>query len=97
MNAESRQGDAGVIPDQEDSSLKVGETDQASDGQPLIEARHVSVVFDDQVVLQDIELQITRGQTLAIIGESGCGNLTQLGSLNGHDDLVGLLPDIAHD
>jgi len=83
MNAESRQGDAGVIPDQEDSSLKVGETDQASDGQPLIEARHVSVVFDDQVVLQDIELQITRGQTLAIIGESGCGKTVFMKTLVG--------------
>ena len=40
---------------------------------PLIEARDVSVVFDRQVVLSGITISIDRGQTVAIIGESGCG------------------------
>ncbi len=39
----------------------------------LIEARGVSVSFGRQQVLRDINFRIPKGQTLAIIGESGCG------------------------
>ncbi|MCA9156183.1 MAG: ATP-binding cassette domain-containing protein, partial [Planctomycetales bacterium] len=42
-------------------------------GEPLIEVDHVHVRFGRQHVLRDIHLTIPRGQTLAIIGESGCG------------------------
>lgn len=67
----------------EDSNRDVAAAQQTSDEQPLIEARNVSVVFDDQIVLQDIELQITRGQTVAIIGESGCGKTVFMKTLVG--------------
>lgn len=40
---------------------------------PLVEVRDVTVEFGKQTVLKDINLQIPRGQTLAVIGESGCG------------------------
>jgi phospholipid/cholesterol/gamma-HCH transport system ATP-binding protein len=50
---------------------------------PLIEARDVSVVFDGNAVLRDIQLEIPRGQTLAIIGESGCGKTVFLKTLIG--------------
>ncbi len=50
---------------------------------PLIAARGVSVVFDGHAVLRDIELEIPRGQTLAIIGESGCGKTVFLKTLIG--------------
>ncbi len=42
-------------------------------GHPLIEVRSLHVRFGWQHVLRDIDLSIPRGQTLAIIGESGCG------------------------
>ncbi|MFK8110967.1 MAG: ABC transporter ATP-binding protein [Rubripirellula sp.] len=42
-------------------------------GIPLVEARNVSVEFGGQSILRGIDLTIDRGQTLAIIGESGCG------------------------
>ncbi len=42
-------------------------------GHPLIEVRSLHVRFGLQHVLRDIDLSIPRGQTLAIIGESGCG------------------------
>ena len=53
------------------------------DSEPLIEARKVSVVFDNHEVLSDISLSIDRGQTVAIIGESGCGKTVFLKSLVG--------------
>jgi phospholipid/cholesterol/gamma-HCH transport system ATP-binding protein len=52
-------------------------------GEPLIAARDVSVVFDGNAVLRDIDLEIPRGQTLAIIGESGCGKTVFLKTLIG--------------
>ena len=39
----------------------------------LLEVCDLSVVFNDNVILKNINLTIQRGQTVAIIGESGCG------------------------
>lgn len=46
--------------------------------QPLVEVRNVSVNFGRLRVLRDINFVIPRGQTLAIIGESGCGKTVLL-------------------
>jgi phospholipid/cholesterol/gamma-HCH transport system ATP-binding protein len=40
---------------------------------PLITIENVSMQFGTQRVLRDISLQINRGETLVVIGESGCG------------------------
>ncbi len=40
---------------------------------PLVELRDVCVQFHGHQILRHIEMAIPRGQTLAIIGESGCG------------------------
>jgi phospholipid/cholesterol/gamma-HCH transport system ATP-binding protein len=53
---------------------------------PIIETQGLGIRFGRQVVLNDIHLSIPRGQTVAIIGESGCGKTMLLKSL------VGLLP-----
>lgn len=45
---------------------------------PLVEATGLNVVFGQQTVLRDIQLTIPRGQTVAIIGESGCGKTVLL-------------------
>lgn len=50
---------------------------------PLIEARGLSVRFGRQLVLRDIDLAVPRGQTLVVIGESGCGKTVLLKSLIG--------------
>jgi phospholipid/cholesterol/gamma-HCH transport system ATP-binding protein len=50
---------------------------------PLIEVRALDVTFGRQRVLRNISLTIPRGQTLVIIGESGCGKTVFLKSLIG--------------
>ncbi|MEN6459069.1 MAG: ABC transporter ATP-binding protein [Thermoguttaceae bacterium] len=50
---------------------------------PPIHLDHVSVSFGRQQVLRDIDLTIARGQTLAIIGESGCGKTVLLKTIIG--------------
>lgn len=50
---------------------------------PLVELRSLSVEFGRQRVLRDIDLSIPRGQTVAIIGESGCGKTVLLKTIIG--------------
>ena len=45
---------------------------------PLVELRNVNVAFGRAAVLREINLKIPRGQTVAIIGESGCGKTVML-------------------
>jgi len=49
----------------------------------LVRLEGVSVVFGPQRVLRDIDLNIPRGQTLAVIGESGCGKTVLLKTIIG--------------
>ncbi len=49
----------------------------------LVEVNNVSLVFGRQTILDRIQLVIPRGQTLAIIGESGCGKTMLLKSMVG--------------
>jgi phospholipid/cholesterol/gamma-HCH transport system ATP-binding protein len=50
----------------------------AADDRPLVEFAGAHLRFGPQAVLRDITLRIPRGQTLAIIGESGCGKTVAL-------------------
>jgi phospholipid/cholesterol/gamma-HCH transport system ATP-binding protein len=52
-------------------SAGVGET-------PLIRMRQVTMRFGPQTVLRSLDLDIPRGQTLVVIGESGCGKTVLL-------------------
>ncbi len=51
--------------------------------EPLIRIEKLSVEFGRHEVLHDIDLSIARGQTLAIIGESGCGKTVLLKTVIG--------------
>ena len=46
--------------------------------EPLIRIEQMSVEFGRHEVLRDIDFEIGRGETLAIIGESGCGKTVLL-------------------
>ncbi len=49
----------------------------------LVELRHVHVRFGLLAVLRDISLQVRRNETLAVIGESGCGKTVMLKAMIG--------------
>jgi phospholipid/cholesterol/gamma-HCH transport system ATP-binding protein len=48
------------------------------DNAGLIRLEHVSMQFDGHAVLRDLDLAIPRGQTVVVIGESGCGKTVLL-------------------
>ncbi len=50
---------------------------------PLVDIRGISVSFGRQHVLRDISLQIPAGQTVVLIGESGCGKTVLMKSIIG--------------
>ncbi len=51
--------------------------------EPVLVLRKVDVIFGRNQVLRDINLSIPKGQTLAIIGESGCGKTVVLKTMIG--------------
>ncbi len=51
--------------------------------EPLLRVEHLGVAFGRQRVLRDINLEVRRGQTVAIIGESGCGKTVLLKTMIG--------------
>ena len=50
---------------------------------PLVAVRQLHIEFGRQAVLRNLALTIPRGQTVAIIGESGCGKTVLLKTLIG--------------
>ncbi len=57
--------------------------DEDSAPVPLVELREMTLKFARQTILQKINLSIPRGQTVAVIGESGCGKTMLLKSIVG--------------
>jgi phospholipid/cholesterol/gamma-HCH transport system ATP-binding protein len=51
--------------------------------EPLVDVLHLGVKFGLQEVLRDISISVDRGQTVAVIGESGCGKTVLLKSIIG--------------
>ena len=50
---------------------------------PLLQVDGLSVQFGQQMVLRDISLDIPAGQTLVVLGESGCGKTVLLKTMIG--------------
>ncbi len=49
----------------------------------LVRSERVSVVYQNQAILKDIDVSISRGETVAVIGESGCGKTVFMKTLVG--------------
>ena len=59
-----------------------GETlKERSDETPLLQVDGLNMVFGSNVVLRDIGFSVRRGESVAIIGESGCGKTVLLKTL----------------
>ena len=59
----------------------ISNTDTASPEQLMLSVQGLGISFGAHEVLRNINLQVPRGQTLAIIGESGCGKTVLLKTL----------------
>lgn len=56
---------------------------QTQSTERLVDVENLTVRFGRQTVLQDITVSIDRGQTVAVIGESGCGKTVFMKTLVG--------------
>jgi phospholipid/cholesterol/gamma-HCH transport system ATP-binding protein len=65
------------------SNSKTQQSDFAATDGSLLDLRDLSLKFAKQTVLSEINLSIPRGQTVAIIGESGCGKTMLLKTIAG--------------
>jgi phospholipid/cholesterol/gamma-HCH transport system ATP-binding protein len=58
-------------------------SEQSPVPQPLVRTESLTIRFGRQTILSNLSLSIARGETVAIIGESGCGKTLFLKSLAG--------------
>lgn len=56
---------------------------EPTSSQPLVDLQRVSVRFGERLVLREIDLEVPRGETLVLIGESGCGKTVLMKSIVG--------------
>jgi ABC-type lipoprotein export system ATPase subunit len=67
------------------------QTTDMQDGQPIIQAQHVKKIYRSGQLrveaLQNIDLEVMRGEMVAIMGPSGCGKTTLLNCLAGLDTI----------
>src|SRR5688500_1518008 len=49
---------------------------------PLVQFKNVSVSLSDNPIISDLNLTVQRGETLVLLGESGCGKTTTLKLVN---------------
>lgn len=61
-------------------------TNQALDKDYIIDLKHVSKSFDDNVVLDEINMYIRRNEFLTLLGPSGCGKTTLLRIIGGFEE-----------
>jgi ABC-type nitrate/sulfonate/bicarbonate transport system ATPase subunit len=53
-------------------------------GTPVLEARHLTLSWDgERIVVRDLSLAVDAGETVCVVGQSGCGKTTILHALAG--------------
>ena len=63
------------------------EKDKGSTGSWILETKHLSRVVSGKHVVEDISIQVERGDVMAIVGPSGSGKSSFLRLLNRLDEL----------
>lgn len=58
-------------------------TSETTDQTPLIDLQGLTIQFGVQTVLRNVNLTVPRGETLAVIGESGCGKTVLMKTIIG--------------
>lgn len=58
-------------------------------GQALLKINHLHKVYGEHVILDDFNLEVSRGEVVVIIGPSGCGKSTLLRCINALEDIQG--------
>ena len=94
MTTEETRNDAILIGKKRSPNMIEGSVFIAEDGTkkvlrkrpPLLQIENMNVLFGEHQVLRDISLKIRSGETIAIIGESGCGKTVLLKTM------IGLIP-----
>jgi phospholipid/cholesterol/gamma-HCH transport system ATP-binding protein len=67
----------------EDGGERVSVSDALGEGSPIVVFEHVSLAFDDTVVLRDVSFTLIKGHTKIILGASGAGKSITLKLLLG--------------
>ncbi len=65
------------------ASAGSGATAQGGMPPPIIQVEHLVARYGDKTILQDISLEVRRGERFVIVGGSGCGKTTLLRHLIG--------------
>jgi glutamate transport system ATP-binding protein len=76
---------AGTLAKTNGADIPAAATNEGSTadaGRPLVELRHVNKYFGDLHVLKDINLSVSKGEVLVIIGPSGSGKSTLCRTIN---------------
>ncbi|HKS00141.1 MAG TPA: amino acid ABC transporter ATP-binding protein [Arthrobacter sp.] len=66
-----------------DGAAHTAASGSAGQARPVLSVRNLAKAFGSNVVLRDIDLDVRRGNVVALIGPSGSGKTTVLRSLNG--------------
>ena len=56
---------------------------RAEDGEPAIEARHLTMRFGDFTAVDDVSFRIGKGEIFGFLGSNGCGKTTTMKMLTG--------------
>jgi ABC-type branched-subunit amino acid transport system ATPase component len=52
-------------------------------GEPIFELRHVTMNFGNVMAVQDVVLEIARGEIVGLVGDNGAGKSTVVKIMNG--------------
>ena len=77
-----------VAPDMSNKEPSVIDMNNLREDQIALRIKNLDLYYGDKQALQDINLNIPKGEVTAFIGPSGCGKSTLLRCLNRMNDLV---------